>query len=288
MITASSDADARRTIASFDARATRHDVMHLGRKVVWRAFGSGPPVVLLHGGHGSWLHWIRNIDALSVRHRVWVPDMPSFGDSDSLEGHPHAPDRMPRFVDAVSRTLDDLIGPGTDLDLCGFSFGGLTAALLAAKRGHVRRLALIGPGAHEGARRQTIELVDWRVPDLAEMRAALRRNLVPFMLHSESSADALALATYEWSCVRTRFRSKEIAQAGGLPRALDGIASPVLLVWGEHDVTATPSQIAPALARGYPNREFSILKGAGHWAQYEKAEEASALLLDWFSAQKRN
>jgi len=282
MIAAHSEFEARQIIARFDARATRHDVMFLGRKVAWRRFGSGPPLVLLHGGHGSWLHWIRNIDALSARYTVWLPDMPSFGDSDALEGDPHAEDRMLRFVGAVSLTMDMLVGSGTSVDLCGFSFGGITAAFLGAKRGHIRRLALIGAGAHGGARRQTIDLVDWRVPDRVGMLAALRRNLVPFMLHDEGSADALALAIHEWSCVQTRFRSKAIAQAGGLAQALDQIAAPMLLVWGEHDVTAMPDEVATRLTRGHANREFRILKDAGHWAQYEKAEEVNAVLLEWF------
>ncbi|MGT2492391.1 alpha/beta fold hydrolase [Cupriavidus basilensis] len=37
-----------------------------GCRVVWRRFGEGRPVILLHGGHGSWLHWVRNIEALAA------------------------------------------------------------------------------------------------------------------------------------------------------------------------------------------------------------------------------
>src|SRR3990172_888777 len=29
--------------------------------MVWRVWGSGEPLVLFHGGSGSWTHWIRNI-----------------------------------------------------------------------------------------------------------------------------------------------------------------------------------------------------------------------------------
>ena len=31
--------------------------------------GRGDPVILLHGGHGSWTHWVANIAALSRAHR---------------------------------------------------------------------------------------------------------------------------------------------------------------------------------------------------------------------------
>ncbi len=35
------------------------------RHMVWRVWGSGEPLVLFHGGSGSWTHWIRNIPELS-------------------------------------------------------------------------------------------------------------------------------------------------------------------------------------------------------------------------------
>jgi 2-hydroxy-6-oxonona-2,4-dienedioate hydrolase len=38
-----------------------------GVKIVWREWGSGSPLVLLHGGSGSWNHWVKNI-AFLVKH----------------------------------------------------------------------------------------------------------------------------------------------------------------------------------------------------------------------------
>ncbi len=48
---------------------------------IWRRWGEGPPLVLLHGGAGSWTHWIRNIDALAADRTLWIPDLPGLGDS---------------------------------------------------------------------------------------------------------------------------------------------------------------------------------------------------------------
>src|SRR5882672_6976970 len=43
--------------------------------------GSGPDVVLFHGGMGSWKHWTRNIEPLATRFTVHALDHPSYGAS---------------------------------------------------------------------------------------------------------------------------------------------------------------------------------------------------------------
>src|SRR6218665_559451 len=99
------------------ALARTEHVAWSGGRVCWRGFGSGSPVVLVHGGHGSWLHWVRNIEALAAQHTVWVVDLPGFGDSDAPAG-----EGLASLLEPTLCTLDELIGPGTPLQLVGFSF----------------------------------------------------------------------------------------------------------------------------------------------------------------------
>src|SRR5271169_1941099 len=58
-------------------------------EMVWRIWGAGPPLVLLHGGYGSWVHWIRNVLPLAERYTVIAPDMPGLGDSATVP-KPHS------------------------------------------------------------------------------------------------------------------------------------------------------------------------------------------------------
>ena len=283
---AATDADARRLISQVDARASRHEVVHQGVRVCWRRFGPDsaalPPLVLLHGGHGSWLHWLRNIEALSADRALWLPDMPGFHDSDVP---PHAgpgEEALDPLLRALSGSLDTLIGAGTPIDLGGFSFGGLTAAKFAARRGAVRKLALLGSGGHGTLRRMAVEMINWRAAkDRDAEVSALRHNLGALMLHEGADSDALAFAIHDISCHGTRFRSKEVSLAGGLQAALALHAGPQLLVWGEFDVTADPRPLVAQLAAGHPRRRTTVVDGAGHWVQYERAEATNRLLVDF-------
>lgn len=268
-------------IDTLSAQARTERVAWAGGQVCWRGFGSGSPVVLVHGGHGSWLHWVRNIEALAAEHTVWAVDLPGFGDSDPPEG-----ESLAALLAPTLSTLDTLIGPGTPAQLVGFSFGGLVAAHLAAQRPRVRRLALLGTGGHQGPRRPRGELVNWkpawRAGDAAAVEHAMRHNLAMHMLSGAADGiDPLALRVHTEACVRTRFRSKEISRAGGLAGALAIYGGPTLLAWGEHDVTAEPAAIASALAEPLPEARTRLVADAGHWVQYERADAINPLLLDW-------
>lgn len=246
--------------------------------MTWRRFGDGPPLVLLHGGHGSWWHWARNIESLSERWTVWLPDLPGYGDSD----HP-AGASLDDLVDATMESLDHLIGRGTLLRLAGFSFGGLAAARLAERRGGVLQLALLGPAGHGGPRRPRGELRAWRDLETQsdDWKAVMRHNLLVHMLHEPAAIDELALRIHGDACLATRFHSKTISRAGGLAASLDRYAGPVLLAWGEHDVTLVPEVVAKTVQEKRKGCRTHTVAGAGHWVQYEAAPAVNALLASW-------
>lgn len=275
-------------LLELESRARREDVSLAAGRVCWRVWGSGPPLVLLHGGHGSWRHWVRNIDALASRHTLWVPDMPGYGDSDGPACAPHDPDRLALLVRMLADSLHALLGAQFEIGLAGFSFGGLVAARLAvhvtSSFGRVRRLALLGPGGHAGPRRQRIDMIEWRGLNDAARQGALRHNLAAFMLHEARSIDALALRVHEASVQRTRFRSKALSRQPLLIEALQALDLPVLAIWGEHDVTAVPEVAAQAVLQRRPQREARIVAAAGHWVQYERPEVVTPWLDGWFSA----
>ncbi len=275
---ADSEAQALALIAQLERRCESVDARFEDSTIRWRRIGAGAPLVLLHGGNGSWLHWVRNIEALAQQHELWLPDLPGCGESDELA----PPATLERLVAALHGTVDSLIGADREIGIAAFSFGSVLASNLAATRGRVSRLALLGATGH-GFPRQPLPLKNWRTmePGPAQTEAH-SHNLSQMMLHDRAAIDALALAIHRRTSEQTRLRSRPLSLTDATRRALDRLQIPVLLAWGEHDRTAPPADVQPALAQGHPERRLAWFAGAGHWLQYERAAEINALLGDWF------
>ncbi|MDO9480657.1 MAG: alpha/beta fold hydrolase [Hydrogenophaga sp.] len=267
-------------VHSLELQANRKYLIQDGILVCWRGFGKGEPLVLIHGGHGSWLHWVMNIETLAQHRTVWVPDLPGFGDSEA----PKDPASMDLLLDALQGTLAQLLGADTPVDVVGFSFGGVVAAQLAARHRPTRKLALLGATGHGGRRREREPLVNWRRSrqEPVAMLADLRQNLEVLML--SRPADPLALEVHRHSCVMTRFRSKGVSQTQGvLSRALDRFGGPVDMLWGDLDATGIAAEVGPLLKDGHPERTWRTVHGAGHWVQYEAPQQVNAFLVNWLS-----
>ena len=248
--------------------------------MVWRTWGDGPPLVLLHGASGSWTHWIRNVLPLAARFRVLAPDMPGFGDSDTPP-EPHTADGM---ADLVVAGIDDILPAPATLDLAGFSFGGIIGGLVAARLGRrVRRLVLLGPGGLglgplPSRPLQRIEAA--MVPE--EIRRVHRDNLRMLMLGSPESADDLAVSLQIENLKRARFKSGTIPQSDALRRALPAIRARIAAIWGGRDAfTGTRLEEARrVLASVQGGLDLRVIEPAGHWVTYEAADQVNAALFD--------
>ena len=96
--------------------------------MVWRIWGSGPALVLLHGGYGSWMHWIRNVLALARQFTIVAPDLPGLGESAT----PPEPHRPKSWRGSSSKAWRPYLPRDTRSALAGFSFGGVLGGHVAA------------------------------------------------------------------------------------------------------------------------------------------------------------
>lgn len=251
--------------------------------LVWREWGEGAPVVLLHGGFGSWLHWTRNIQALAVHYRVLAVDMPGLGDS-AMPAPPLSPQAM---GNPIARGLEALLEPGQHCQLVGFSFGGLVSGQVAALLGErVDGLTLVGSSGL-GLPRRRVDLVR-RTPDMSqgEVRAAQAHNVRALLLHHGESVDEVALAIQAHNDARARVASRRMSLGDSLRQALPRLRGRLNGIWGEHDVTGSPGMHhqRELLASLHEGLDFRVIADAGHWVQYEAHEAFNDVLRQMLAA----
>ncbi len=267
-------------VSKVESLAARAVTRAGGGAMVWRSWGAGPPLVLLHGASGSWTHWIRNVLPLAARFRVLAPDMPGFGDS-VAPPEPHTADGL---ADLVAAGLDVMLPPPAELDLAGFSFGGIIGGLVAARLGRrLRRLVLLAPGGLGlGALGSPALLQIEPAMEPEQIGAAHRENLRRLMLGTPQSADDLAVALQMENLRRARFKSGTIPQSDVLRRALPAIPARIAVIWGERDAFfgARLEECRRVLASTQGDLEARVIAGAGHWVTYEAADQVNAALLE--------
>ena len=276
-------------IAAIEVRAERLPTASGEGPMVWRrwpALGSAAarPAVLLHGGSGSWRHWIRNIAPLNWDRDVWVPDLPGFGES----ARPPAPVNFAAVGKVLAAGVRELLPPSQTIDLIGFSFGSHTAQYVAADLGPRVAATVLVTGHMIGPMLATPNqmLERWRdIADPAERDTILKRNLGALMLAHESSMDPLALDIYATDVVRARIRpltfinDRDFTMVSRLPCRVVGIA-------GELDPLGVPSAAAQGdvLLKARPDARFHLIENAGHWVSYEAPDRFNALLRDVLTA----
>jgi pimeloyl-ACP methyl ester carboxylesterase len=109
-----------------------------GIRIYFREFGSGQPLVLLHGSPQSSLAWRKLIPMLSSDRTIIVPDLRGYGLSDK-PGHGYG---IFSLADDVRQLVRELkLGP---VDLVGHDLGAITAYVYAAQHmDEVRRLGIL-------------------------------------------------------------------------------------------------------------------------------------------------
>lgn len=248
--------------------------------VVWHCWGSGPPLVLLHGGYGSWAHWVRNVQPLSRYFRVMAADMPGFGASDDAP----EPNAAETIAESLKKSLLSLIGGDEKVTVCGFSFGGVIGGHLAGQLGgRLERLVLVAPGGL-GARRGPMPDLVRRNRSMSEeeVAAAHRRNLEILMVADTSCIDGLALLIQHRNTAQHRVKSRPISGTDTLARALPRVTAPVGAIWGELDATVGPymDDRREIMTAACPHIDFRTEPDVGHWIMYEKPDRFVEILLD--------
>lgn len=257
---------------------------------VVRCWGNGPPMVLLHGGYGSWNHWCRNIDFLAKHFRVVAPDAPGFGRS--LELEPQAD--LDKYFGRVAAVVGECISDAGRYSLVGFSFGAalaLEVALRIDKKPD--SLTLLGPAGFGGPAGRIIDIQKLPKQDggqlSPEVRAVHSHNLSNWMLSSKPEFSDYIIDLHHENILAARFDSRDVSHRDTTVDQLPLINAPVQLIWGGADALVHPSldYLIQRCRNARSDTKIAVIPEAGHWIQYECPDFVNECLLAFHSSTKK-
>ena len=242
--------------------------------VHYLAGGQGEPLVVVHGGSGSSREWLKNAAALAENYTVYIPDMPGFGYTRSLEGDYFLPE-MAEFVDDFSHKL------GLEkFHLMGHSLGGGIALHYVLKFPQkITKLVLVSSMCLGK------EIALWvRLLANPRMCRSVGNAVLAVLRGVKWLVESLMLASFEFIMpvsVTSVYLGSYITtlkeQTTVFLDRLSEILVPTLVVWGAKD-PIVPYRQAYAAAKIIPDCQVKVFKEAGHSVYSEELAEFSHLL----------
>jgi pimeloyl-ACP methyl ester carboxylesterase len=234
--------------------------------------GSGPELLLLHGGEGARADG-RFIDELAKRFTVIVPTHPGFGLSPSVPW-------LTSVDDLAYLYLDLLATRGSrSVTLVGLQFGGWIAAEMAVRDcSRLGSLVLVDSVGVKIGGREDRDIADIFAMSRDEVNrrrfASAASNPVPD-LKTAAREDVLHVARNEEALVS--FAWTPYMHNPKLLRWLSRISVPTAVVWGAQDGIVS-ADYGRALAKAIPGAAFHLVADAGHCAQIDQPSAIAALV----------
>jgi pimeloyl-ACP methyl ester carboxylesterase len=250
-------------------------------------YGTGKPLLLIHGLGGSWRSWMPVIKKLAPHREVIAIDLPGHGKTPPLQG----PTTIASLADAVTQFLGN--HGLTGIDAVGSSMGARLVLELARRGEALGAVVSLDPGGFwEGWHRQAFYY---------SIAASIRlvRAIKPFIPFVAGNAVTRTLLLPQFSprpwrlpahLVRTELQDYVASpvfdellynlaygeEQEGSPRGSS--AGPLVIGWGRRDRICFPSQSKKAL-RLFPDAQVYWFNGCGHFPHWDKPSETVALIL---------
>jgi len=254
-------------------------------KLFFRSYGSGPPIIILHGLYGSSDNWISIAKMIGKNYTVYLPDLRNHGQS------PHS-DIMD--YDAMR---NDLLELADDLKvskffLAGHSMGGKVAisfALEWPERLNGLLIADISPfvneisghiayDQHHSILMAMLSLELLKIHSRTEAEAELKK-----MIESEMIRGFILKNLQRTSGNNFRWKINAMSLLNNLGRIMEGIdrspignyqisGFPVIFLKGEDSEYINPADY-PDILKIFPAAEITVIGNSGHWLHADQPAE---------------
>lgn len=270
------------------------------------ALVDGPPdgelVILLHGFPEGAEMWLRQIAALGKAGRLAVaPDLRGYGKTDAPEGvEQYAIDHLVADVTALIKAFGR-----NEAHIAGSDWGALVAWFFASRHQEMTKTltvlsvghpaALAAAAAEDADQQERSRYVGLFLLEgkAEEVLAAENLRRLRAMFRLGPNPDAVPKSVVE-AFMRSIARPGRLTAALNYYRAnLSGdrawasmhpeavkVAAPTILMWGDQDPALgrrSAEETGQHLSGDY---RLVVLQGAGHWLQFERADEVSRTMVE--------
>ncbi|HUH37751.1 MAG TPA: alpha/beta fold hydrolase [Spongiibacteraceae bacterium] len=263
-------------------------------KIHYHEAGQGPALLLIHGsgpGVRGWFNFEGNLPLFAKHFRCVIIDLPGYGDSDAVAGHP-----ILASVEACVRLLDAL-----NIDsahVIGNSLGGIVGSYLAAQHvARVKSFVSIGgiginvfspfPGQGIGllsefAEDPTRERITAWLRSMVFDQSLVTEELIELRFKQATDPKTLASSRQMYSRAGLEALAAEFRGPNAHQRLvhLASIQAPTLLTWGRDD-RVSPLDMALVPMRIIPRCELHVFPNCGHWAMIERKAEFESTVLSF-------
>lgn len=227
-----------------------------GFKMYTETYGTGQPLLIIHGNGGSINNFVYQIPYFSKNYKVILADSRSQGnsrdESDSLS--------YEMMADDYAALLDQM-----KIDsafVIGWSDGGINGLLLAMRHPEkVKKLAVTGANLWPDTTAVFSEVIQMILPDYTSAKAMTNRT------PKQKAA---------WKLLRLLIEQPHISLS-----QLQKISVPSLVIGGDHDVIKPEHTLL--IAQNIPNSYLWILPNSGHSTPIMYKDEFNKKIDEFFS-----
>lgn len=228
-----------------------------GFKMYYETYGSGKPLLMIHGNGGSISSFAGNIPYFSKKYKVIVADSRAHGNSsdtrDSLS--------FEMMADDYSALLDSMhTGPAY---VIGWSDGGINALLMAVRHpDQVIKLASTGANL-------------W--PDSTALKPEFWKSEQETYLSGKDKKFKTPKEKNDWKVFLLDWQQPDISL-----NTLQQIKCPALIIAGDHDLINTAHTVL--IAKHIPEAQLWIVPKSGHATLIEHKDEFNHKVDEFFQA----
>lgn len=248
--------------------------------VYYETFGTGDPLVLLHGGTATCRMWEKFVPTFSKHFKVIAPDSRGHGKTDNPSGElgfrPMADDTA-----GLIRALD-LERPS----ICGYSDGGQICLEFGM---HYPKVAskLVIVGAHNRLQEADVaSLRDMGIQGPGEVDVQKFERAAPEIVSRVSEFSSGHDPEY-WKTFVTEISKMWLTQLNYTVEDYRKITVPTLILVGDRDPDVSLED-ALEMYRSIPKAEFAVAPSSDHYFPWSKAQLFTGIVVDFLQRQSES